>query len=111
MSRISGSRVVSLFWRSLGKGRTGLLPDKRCACPICGVTSVKFAYKHTEFSGVEVHICAKCGHGYTNRNYALKASGIWSTTKERADYHLMQVIPRWVRKVDGTFLEIGSCDF
>lgn len=78
---------------------------------MCGNAFVKFAYRHTEFRGVKVRICSKCWHGYTDRNYELKASGIWKTRKERADYHLREVIPKWVQKGDGTFLEIGSCDF
>lgn len=100
-------RAGKTFRRSLGQP----LDEKRLACPACGSMLSKLTYAHTEFRGVNVRVCADCEHGYTDRNFELKVGNLWTTTKDRADFHLTEVIPKWVQKTDGKFLEIGSCDF
>lgn len=86
--------------------------ERRANCPICHESASQLQYKHKEFRHTKVHICAKCGHGYADRDFVIKRSGLWSTNRERADYYLSEVIPIWVKNPQGKkFLEIGACDF
>ena len=85
---------------------------RRAICPICHDTTSQLQYKHREFRHTKVHICAKCGHGYADRDFVINRPSLWSTDRERADYYLSEVIPLWVKDLQGKkFLEIGSCDF
>lgn len=93
--------------RSLGHPCGG----RRAHCPICHETALQFQYEHKEFRHTKVRICARCGHGYADRDFVIKRSGLWSTNRERADYYLSEVIPSWVRNLQGKkFLEIGASD-
>ena len=86
--------------------------EKRAECPICHEPSSLLQYKHREFRHTRVHICASCGHGYTDRDFVVTRSGLWSANRQRADYYMSEVFPAWVQNYQGKrFLEIGACDF